>query len=600
MSRTQTLPASRSAPRVPFPCMPPLAPDRARPHPWLLAYWLACALWLGACASTTPDTSRDAPARVRAPQGPIVAVEDRVDHVMGTTLVMPVTVAPELATPGPIEAVLEDGRDVGARLVWFDVTADPDEHARWLPPAGLWKAIEHPDGAHGAGPGFWAVVTSLPLDAAGQGLWIQRGLLEINWLGVPLVDDGHPALAPVRPQALASPGYAAFVGPERQSPLRRWRARLATEGIASSLPALLSDPGEGDRAQDPVESLAFQQEARWALALLRLYADDPDVCENLRRALCAHAAFENGIWAPAWALDQNALERLLQDLLRPSSAASARLRAARFFMDDQPPAIAWVIDDAGLIDAASGAALASFGVVNLTDRATLAWAAPARSASDAPTLQPIPPGTGVTLKSVSSAIADGTGAVSINVGRWSVERRVLSEPLTVVPPGSRMGPFLPGWTLESWQSGRDPSPLPADVAWTTAALLERLPGADGDWTIYVECMRPPDAGNDADTVRIWMGPRARPSAVLRITRDGSATNELAVQGQDVLVEHVRVADDRWSFRVRLPRNAVDAEGVLTLGMERLGSRARRWSWPRAMTPWQVEPGRVRFALDRWD
>lgn len=564
----------------------------------LLACMIACAPLLGACTSTPTDSSADAPQRRKAPQGPIVAIEERVDHVMGTTLVMPVTVAPELATPGPIATVLEDGRDVGARLFWFGISPDPDERARWLPPSGLWTAIETPDPSAGVGAGFWAVVAKLPLDAAGQGLWIERGLLEINWIGVPQVEADHPALAPVHSDAARAPGYDSFIAPELRSPARRWRARLSTEGIASSLPRLV--PGaDGLAASTSLESFASQQEARWASALLRLHADDPDVCANLRRALCAHAVFENGIWAPAWLLDQNGLDRLLRDLLRPNSSASARLRAARYFMDDQPPALAWVIDDAGLIDAGSGGSLATIGVVNLSDRATLAWAVPTRS-DETPALQPIPAGSGATLTSVSSPIANGTGSVSVNVGRWSVERGVLRDPLTVVPPGSRMGPFLPGWTLESWQSGRDPVPRADDAKWTTAALLERLPGSDGDWTIYVECMRPVEAGNDADAVRIWLGPRGRPSAVLRVTRDGSASNELSIQSQIVLSQTVRVADDRWTFRVRLPRNAVDSNGVLMLGMERLSSKAQRWSWPRAMTPWQVEPGRMRFSLKGWE
>lgn len=522
---------------------------------------------------------------------------------MGTTLVMPVTVAPDMATPGPITAVLEDGRDVGAHLLWVGVSPDPDEHARWLPPAGLWTTISAPNEAAGVGAGFWALVANLPLDAAGQGLWIERGLLEINWIAVPQVESDHPALAPVYPEALGSPGYDSFIAPERKSPARRWRAMLSTQGLTSSLPQPVAggaSPDTGpDAGSDALDALAMQQQARWAAALLRLHADDPDVCVNLRRALCAHAAFENGVRAPAWMLEQTGLDRLLREMLHPNASAQARLRAARNFMDDQAPALAWVIDDAGLIDAASGGSLATLGLVNLSDRATLAWAAPTRS-HDTPTLEPIPAGSGAMLTSTSSPIPNGTGLVRVNVGRWSVERAVLRDPLTVVPPGSRMGPFLPGWTLESWQSGSDPMPRAPDAPWTTAALLERLPGSEGDWTIYVECMRPADAGSDADAVRIWIGPRGRPTAVLRVTRDGSAGNELSIQSQIELAQDVTVSGDRWTFRVRLPRNAVDSNGVLMLGMERLGSKAQRWSWPRAMTPWQVEPGRARFSLEGWN
>lgn len=561
------------------------------------AWMIVCACVLGACSST--DTTPDTRSKRTAPEGPIVAIEERVDHVMGTTLVMPVSVSADLATPGPIKALLEDGRDVGAALVWFAVTPDPEEHARWLPPAGQWSVVETPDPAAGSGPGFWAVVARLPLDAAGQGLWIDRGLIEINWIAIPPRGDSDPALAAVHPDASRSPGYDLFIAPELSGPTRRWRGRLSTLGIGRSLPALSSDADQPAEQADALESLAIQHESRWAVALLRLYDDDPDLCASLRRVICAHASFENGIWTPAWPLDTVAIDRLLFELLKPGSSASTRLRAARYFMEDQSPAVAWVIDDAGLIDAASGRALASLGVVNLGDRSTLAWAAPTES-SDTPTLRPVPPGSGTTLTSTSTPLADGAGAVGVHVGRWSATRTVLSEPLAVIPPGLRMGPLLPGWTLEAWHSGADPVARPEDAPWTTAALLERLPGAEGDWTIYVECMRPPDAGNDADAVRLWLGPRTRPDAVFRITRDGSATNELSVQSQIELAQPVRVTNDRWTFRVRVPRAAVGADGVLTLGMERLGSQGRRWSWPRAMTPWQVEPGRLRLWLNAWN
>ncbi len=560
---------------------------------------LACSLSLTACSSGPDGQAPEGPRRRSAPQGPVVAIEPRVDHIVGTTLVMPVTVAPNLARSGLITALLEDGRDVGASLVWFALAADPTEDARWLPPAGRWTAFSDPGTADLSSPGFWAVVADLPLDAAGQGLWIDRGLLELNWIAIPPVRQDDPALRAVAPQAVGSPGYDALIEQELASPMRRWRGLLSTEGLRTPEPLPDLDGASLSLSVDPIEAISIQQQARWAAALIRLHGDDPDVCDRLKRAMCAHARLESGVWLPAWPLRQQSIDSLLADLLSPSSSARSRLRAAGYFIDEQTPALAWTIDDAGLVDARSGAALATIGVLNLGERATLAWAAPSRTESS-PSLVPVQPGSGVMLTSTSSPINDRTGSIDVNLGRWNTRLVVTSEPIPVVPPGFRMGPFVPGWTLASLESGTDPSPRPSEVAWTTAALVERLPGASGRWTIYVECMRPATAGNDSDSVRIWLGPRERPFAVLRVTHDGSASNELAVQGAVTLVQPVLSGPDRWSFRIALPDGVLHRDSVLTIGMERIGPGGRRWSWPRAMTPWQVEPGRMRLTLDAWD
>lgn len=561
--------------------------------------FLACLLALVACSSGPADQSMEPPRRKSSPRGPIVQIEQRVDHIVGTTLVMPVTVAPEFANPGPIVALLEDGRDVGARLVWFAIEEDPTEDARWLPPAGRWRAIEDPGALVPASAGFWAIVADLPLDAAGQGLWIDRGLLEINWIAAPPARSDHPALRPVTPSALGTPGYDALVEQELKSPLRRWRGLLSTTGLSAPESLPMHGEAAAQTLASPIEAISIQQQARWATALLRLYADDADACDRLRRSLCAHASIESGLWLPAWPLRQQSIDALLDDLLSPGSSARTRVRAASYFIQDLPPAIAWIIDDAGLLDARSGMALSTVGVLNLGERPTLVWASPARTEST-PALVPVQPGAGVMLTSASSPDTALTGTISVNLGRWNTQLSVASEPIPVTPPGFRMGPFVPGWTLSALQAGVSPIPGPADANWTTAALIERLPGGTGAWTIYFECLRPADAGNDADSVRIWLGPKDRPMAVIRVTYDGSASNELSVQGAATLVQPVLRGPDRWSFRVALPSEVVEKSREVSIGLERIGPKGRRWSWPRAMTPWQVEPGRVRLSLDAWE
>jgi hypothetical protein len=385
-------------------------PARARPAARLLVWLLSLApLALVSATSGCSGTTRTADiSREREPSrpkraGPLTPIEDRIDHVLGTALVLPVTIAPasDFARPGPIEVLLEDGRDVGARLSWISVQTDPTEYARWLAPAGRWIAITDPDAkdpraAPGVGAGFWAVTTHLPIDGAGQGIWIEGSLVELNWLAPPvaLIDQQTLApLAPVHPDATVSPAFSALIQPERSSPVRRWRATLATDGLK------LSDPVEIEAADadvprivatDPLAALAAQQEARWAVALTRLWRDDPDLCAQIRRALCAVATFESGVLVPVWSPDTVTLDELLSSLLNPRATPQTRSRAASLYLADLPPGACWVIDDAGRVDASTDRSLATIGLANLTERATLAWAAPP-GANVVPTPAPPPP-----------------------------------------------------------------------------------------------------------------------------------------------------------------------------------------------------------------
>lgn len=587
----------------------------------LVATLLVTNLFTTACSSSPSASNPTSPSRGNARIGDVVPLEPRVDLVMGHPLVIPVQIPDRKYQPGPIPSRLEDGRDPGALLVWFAVTPDPLEPTRWLPPSGNWRATTAP--APGDTQGFWAIVVNMPLDAIGQGLWIGGGRIDLNWIPPALTDDAddaRAALAPVMPDAGLSPGLAALLEPEFRSPIRRWRVKLLSEGLLPSIPAnrILSDPERDQPVPAPdaaqlsssraLELLASQYEARWSVALARIWRDDPDLCQQLRRTLCAVVRLEGNATVPAWPLRAEGLDELSRALLDPRASSATRLRAARLFIERQPIGLAWVIDDAGLIDGNTGRSLSTLGLVNLSDRATLGWAAPTRTES-VPSLVPIEPQRGLTLTSLASPTnrvptlagpGSAFGEIIAHVGRWNATWLVVSEPLLARPPGVRAGPFVPGWTLSTWLAGAEPRPAPEDAPWTAAALIERLPGTQGVWSIYVECLRPESAGNDADSVRLWLGPRNLPLARIRVSRDGSATNELDSAVAPTLITPVVPSADRWAFRLEIPASAIDADGTLMLGLERFGSGARRWSWPRAMTPWQTEPGRLRINLKDWE
>ena len=58
-------------------------------------------------------------------------------------------------------------------------------------------------------------------------------------------------------------------------------------------------------------------------------------------------------------------------------------------------------------------------------------------------------------------------------------------------------------------------------------------------------------------------------------------------------------DDWWSAVFPLPAGVVSADGAVTIGMTRRDGAGFVSSWPRAMYPGQVEPGRLLVDLRFW-
>lgn len=63
----------------------------------------------------------------------------------------------------------------------------------------------------------------------------------------------------------------------------------------------------------------------------------------------------------------------------------------------------------------------------------------------------------------------------------------------------------------------------------------------------------------------------------------------------------------WCAWITLPPGCIEAdpanprsEGILRIGLEYTDARARRSAFPRPMTPWQNEPGRLRLDLGAWN
>ncbi len=181
--------------------------------------------------------------------------------------------------------------------------------------------------------------------------------------------------------------------------------------------------------------------------------------------------------------------------------------------------------------------------------------------------------------------------------------------------------------------------------------------SDASWSLYVEAesLQSAAAGTSAlgrDEVRIWIGAPYAARAVCTVRSDGTfeatgpasvgmraevrrwtpadagvsggpATTPVRQAGAhnaggakaesepDSMEQAVGVrgaGSERWSAWITLPAACLDAaqtnRGLPTaesirIGFERTEANGDRSSWPRPMTPWQLEPGRLRLDLSTW-
>jgi hypothetical protein len=128
--------------------------------------------------------------------------------------------------------------------------------------------------------------------------------------------------------------------------------------------------------------------------------------------------------------------------------------------------------------------------------------------------------------------------------------------------------------------------------------------------LYVEMNEPAgppahadDLSGSADLLRVWFGPFGRSTAVLRVLPDGRVIDETGpglAMGRDVpRVARVARSDHGWSCWVALPLSAIEKDGTVRIGLERVDRRGVRTSWPRPSLPWQQEPSRIAIDTTIW-
>lgn len=448
--------------------------------------------------------------------------------------------------------------------------------------------------------------------------------MRLNWVPSPaLTIAEHPDIplgSPLDAQFLTSPYLRRIVEPSSRNPMTRWRYRLLTKGFEPK-PFAKADPDGEPKAPDAfsdkvLEALASQIEARWQAAIGRLWLVDPELTNRLRRRLVGAIQFTDNVIAPIWAPDESDTRQVILDLLNPKLTDAECIDRTHLWLQTQPAAAAWVIDDAGIIDAPTGKSVTMIGVANLSTEPMLTWIAADNDGLSAEMLT-APPTSTTTLTSTAPQGRSGgpflATDIRIVVGDDSFARTVIAKPLPATPPGVRIGPLVREWSLAAWIEGRT---VPVTGPNAAAALIHKIPSAGDDsaegerprpprWALYIECGDPKGQQDQVlhqETVRVWFGRTGAAKSILRIESGGVIVDELALdKGLEGSMRGARVVREagRWIAFVPIPSHCIEFDGTLRVGMERIDHQAKRSSWPRPMFPWQTEPGRIAIDTKAW-
>lgn len=573
---------------------------------------------------------------------------------------------PMLAGAATITA--SDGSKINARLVHVRMrgTAGAARLSAWLGVGGEPEIIDQ---------GPMARDRDVAADAAVPTQGVQASLLIIE-AGPAALRGATPSLPltvvegdldPGRDELMRAARRAAELLPEGETsrrelerelnaatfvPATAWRAQALLEALRRTAVGGggLSPGRTRDRlAMGVVELVSEQEELLWLAALSRLAALDRElsgrVCDALLR-VGRIGVDDREAMLPVWAADRRELSVLRDRLNAPEVTPAERLSVASGFVDRQPDAVAWVIDDAGAIDGSLGTPRGLLGVsaANLAgvrvrfsaigEQSRGVLRGERRERGEATLPDNAAPGEGVMVEGGRSAVVPMVAPPTIEFdgdpmdrGAWArqgerqrvtlndrtTELSQFSRALPVSPPGMLIGPMLRDWTLDSWRAG---TPVSDPVA---AALLLR--DAQGRWCLLVEGIAPASALS-GERVRVFFGPRSSPVAIIAVRSGVDAVDELRAQrlettlGQEPVTAPNSPGEQaaaesgliRWQATVVLPDAAMSERSVAigvvherTLPPERgvTATMLERWAWPRPMMPMQSEPGRVLVDLSAW-
>ncbi|MGD9690711.1 MAG: hypothetical protein AB7K52_13590 [Phycisphaerales bacterium] len=553
--------------------------------------------------------------------------------------------------------VLRDSSGPASPLAqWFSASQS-------APGLGVWGASEDSDAARLIPIGAWVLQVELAPATAGparpSALRVGDLLIPLYWVDVPR-DPGRDALRAAAARQWRGVGanpasVEPFLAPLLDSPLSRWRALLVREALsgpgagASDAIAPLPLSGAGrvrvdDRRARVLDLLAERALARWETALARLRAADEAIAARLADRLLMSVrdvSGGRGVVAPAWPHESAELDRLLDALLDPEARARDLLASASAFLSVQARGASWVVDDAGQVEALSGETIATIAIANLSESPELSWARRddfARPSRLADQLDTAPPRSIIrTAALCGERPPEGAPPGITLLAHGAVEQRlgVLAHPLPVFPPGLTIGPLSCDWSADTlFGAGLAPAsapvPRPADSPAALRLLASRRPDGTLAWSIFVEWFERSEPVSDAAAdlpaaaasvpagfIRLWFGPFGNPDLVYRLDPTGDVHDQTALARAGVLsngranlgtpLARVPVAlsveapaGGMWRrCSVPIPDELAARSSVLRLSVERVDALGQRSAWPRAMLPWQIEPGRASVDLSGW-
>lgn len=550
------------------------------------------------------------------------------DAIPGRPLVIAVRPDDDRRPPDKATLRFPDGQEIHGEVAAVRLTPPEADTRGWLDPGQKWTVLSPRDADPRAETLAWFVLAELPEGVIGQEVWLDGQPITLRWLPRPALlarrlgfdtnsadtsPLADPWASPLPETWRDRPDLAATLAVAFEDPLRRWRALLATRGLRPNVdvgigpitPDLLgSGLVEASARVSPlaerlIDAVAEQSEARWRIALARLWAADPGLSLRARHALAGAGLFpidgatnETAV-APVWPATDRDAGVLLEALLDDSAGPTERASRAQSWLDDLPEVALWPI-----ADGVRGGS-ARIGAMFLNAGDTTAFADAPGGGVTRPDL--LLTRCAATLRpAVPQPDERGVSQIPLRIAGKDHQVPLVPGPIPLTPPGATVGPVFADYSMAAWLDADTARRIATLASDRVSGLLSRTPG-DGQtaqWHLFLRFL-----GTSTDKARLWIGPSGRARGVVTIGADGSLDLQRFDRSGAPLGDPspVATAGDGPDARVELilPSGSIEPDGTLHLALECVDATGNRWAWPRPMLPWQIEPARRVLDTTAW-
>lgn len=499
------------------------------------------------------------------------------------------------------DVVLRDGagRVIDSHLVWIE----PDEEAQvesWTTDPRHLRVYSVKDRDTADAPRRAVLLARLPGDGSGE-LVLGRQRLQPIWQELPSVDysgrGGQLGL-------MESPSR-----PDHRSPFAYWRWVLLADAYGVEPPGVEDYGAFGQLIAEHFAGL-------WNIGLSRLAGHDGALAGRVRDLLTRICMDEHQAFA-AWPADPAAVNQLLGLLLDFDRGMADIAADIDGWVELHEKPMVW-------IESVSEETV-QVAAVNPADRdvvARFSW----EGGDVALAEQAIPIAAELPQGRLTRVQLDRPGTIDddrpdvmlrVEVGRWAEQLMMPPTGIIALPPGLTLPPLQPPLTLARVQMDQ-PAPVHAERA-TFVQVRKR----EGRWEVFLECLRPGDAGGDGgnsggqrQAPATLEEVRGREGVVLFFGGDGTGEQVslfipetgwhrlYAGSNDGTLQIHRQSYADRWYCRVVVPDAWLNLlfEGDLSgIGVLRTHGDSERVQYlPYPAPPWRLTPGTFAVDLTRWE